>query len=194
MTAATDPAYGIGNAAGLAPAGQPTPQRFYDSAEWPELPPPPRWGMLYRDGRFAAFQQPHQFARYRWITVTGDYRHAGAADWLPDNRFDLAEYVDGRRQMGVRARVYVARSKARAALDALGYPRAGHLWTYPGLYYWIPTLDGRPGWTPQSITADLATNWDAPIPAGRIWAIQWGQEPELGAGAAYDVSNLFGEW
>lgn len=182
---------------------QQAPQRFYDSATWPAYPGAPRWGMLYADGRFRSLQQPHRFQRYRWITVTGDYRSAGAADWHPDNDFDLAEYVDGRMHMGVRARVYASRSRMRSALDVLGYPRAGHLWAYPGLSFWVPTLDNKPGWTPETIAQDMITNWDVPpgaIPPRRVWAIQWGQGPEFGgqppppAQAAFDISNLFGEW
>jgi hypothetical protein len=169
------------------------PREFYDSAEWPEHPPAGSWAMLYRDGVFARFQHADMFERVRWITVTGDYRTCGAADWLPDNRFDLARYVAGRQEMQARARAYVARVAARHALDVLGYPHRGQLWTYPGLKWWLPTLDDVLR-TPDELAADLRANWDAPIAPEDIWAQQYRQYPQLGKGAAFDVSRLFLPW
>lgn len=169
------------------------PREFYDSAEWHQRPAPGSAAMLYRDGIFARFQRADPFGRVRWITVTGDYRTSGAADWLPDNRFDLARYVAGRQEMQARARVYVARVAARHALNVLGYPHRGQLWTYPGLFWWIPTLDNFIR-TPGQLADDLRAHWDAPITPGAIWAQQYGQVPQLGADAAYDVSRLFLPW
>jgi hypothetical protein len=150
--------------------------------------------LAYSDGAFAAnAEQVARFHRVRWITVTGDYTRAGAADWLPDNRFDLARYVAGRLNMGVRARVYVARAFARIAMNALGYPHAGQPWADPRVLWWIPTLDGKE-WTPDALAASCAA-FDAPISAGKLWANQWTQLPSLGNPSAYaDQSSLFLPW
>jgi hypothetical protein len=149
--------------------------------------------MAYSDGFYAAIpSQVARFHRVRWITVTGNFETSGAADWLPDNRFDLAAYVSGRKVMNCRARVYVARSAARHALNVLGYPHGGELWTYPGLVWWIPTLDDKM-WSPDGLAQSLK-DWDAPIPAGSLWANQWTQIPSLGRAATADQSSLFLPW
>jgi hypothetical protein len=149
--------------------------------------------MAYVDGIFAATNaQVQRFTRHRWITVTGDYQTAGAADWRPDNNFDLARYVDGRQGMNCRARVYVPRAWARQALNALGFPHSGQLWQYPGLVWWIPTLDGKK-WTPNQLAASLAA-FDAPIPARVLWGNQWTQIPQLGGNAYADQSSLYMAW
>jgi hypothetical protein len=150
--------------------------------------------LAYSDGRFAATRaQVARFHRVRWITVTGNFATSGAADWLPDNTFNLEKYVAGRVGMGVRARVYVARAFARQAMQVLGYPHRGQLWDNPRVLWWIPTLDGKE-WSPAALAASCAA-FDAPIPADKIWGNQWTQVPRLHDPAAYaDQSSLFLPW
>lgn len=172
---------------------------FYDAANWQNIP---RGGaaMLYLDGDFAApVDAPRDLAlaRWRWITVTGQYGSAGAIDWEPGNPcytpLGLASYVAGRKGIDRRARVYCQRSLLSAALDALADSPTGNLATYPGLLWWIPTLDGK-RWTQDELAADLAANWDAALPPETLWAAQWDQLPALGPDAVADVSELFGTW
>lgn len=181
---------------------------FGDSAEWRNIPADLA-AVLPIDGNFAAPPAAAaRFPRVRWYTVTGDYRHAGAIDWELGNPCfnagSLRRFVRGRRAMGVRARVYVDRADAREALDALG----PGLLSYAALLWWIPTLDGK-RWTADELAGDLAANWDAPIPAGQLWANQYvtmtpagpvtemprqARIREARAGGAYDVSTLFERW
>ena len=74
--------------------------------------------------------------------------------------------------MNVRARTYCDRANAADAVRALFDDGHGKLLGYPGLYWWISTLDGVE-WTAQNLAEDLAKNWDAlEITADRIWACQ----------------------
>jgi hypothetical protein len=174
--------------------------QFYDAARWPNIPHGSD-AMLYFDGSFRApLSAPSVLGlnRYRWITVLGDYHHAGAIDWEPGNPCftpgALRAYVAGRRDMGARARVYVQRSLVSAALAALDAPEGpGDLATFPGLLWWIPTLDDHQ-LTAVQLQADLADHWNALLPLSALWAQQWTQIPELGAGALADQSVLYGTW
>jgi hypothetical protein len=144
---------------------------FYDSTR-PDLIPADTAACLYYDGLYAATpEQAKRFRAVRWITVLGDYRHCGIADFEAGNEvYDkagkLREYVQGRVNMGARARVYCDRSnlaKVRADLEGLSY------------LVWIGTLDGNklsPDWTPG------------------LWAVQFAG----GETAAYDTSILYGVW
>lgn len=172
---------------------------FYDAARWPSIPHGSA-AMLYLDRGYAApADAPQQLglAAWRWITVTGNAKGAGAIDWEEGNPcftpWHLASYVAGRKAMGCRARVYCQRSLLSAALDALAGALGGSLATYPGLLWWIPTLDGR-RWTAAELAADCAANWNAALPIDTLWACQFDQIPALGPAAVADVSQLFGTW
>jgi hypothetical protein len=144
---------------------------FYDSTR-PDLIPADTAACLYYDGLYAATpEQAKRFRAVRWITVLGDYRNCGIADFESGNEvYDkagaLREYVQGRVNMGARARVYCDRSNlelVRADLKGLNY------------LVWIGTLDGNklsPDWTPG------------------LWAVQYAG----GETAAYDTSILYGVW
>ena len=166
--------------------------------------------MLPVDGDYAVTPgEAGRFPRHRWYTVTGDYRRAGAIDWELHNPCftppALRGFVRGRAAIGKRARVYVDRADSA---DAVGALRAGGLLSYPGLYWWIPTLDGR-RWTAGELAADLAERWGAAIPAARLWANQYvtispageqlvglapAERRAVHSRGAYDLSDLFGEW
>lgn len=174
--------------------------QFYDAAGWQHIPHGAD-ALLYYDGNYKAPADAPAvlgLRQHRWITVLGDYHHAGAVDWEPGNPCftpaGLRAYVAGRKSIGARARVYVQRSLVSAALAALDSPEApGDLPTWPGLLWWIPTLDGHQ-LTATQLQADLATHWGAVLPIQSLWAQQWTQIPELGPGALADQSTLFGTW
>ncbi len=167
---------------------------FDDSATEANLPSGQRV-MLPVDGRFAdTAASAARFSAVRWYTVTGDYRRAGGIDWETGNPCftpaGLRGYVRGRRAMNVRARVYCDRADAADAVRALFDGGHGRLLYYPGLCWWISTLDGRV-WTAQDLAEDLAKNWDAPeITADKLWACQY----QGGPSAPLDKSVLFGAW
>ena len=144
---------------------------FYDSVS-PEKIPAGTHACLYFDGRFAAKPaQAKRFAAVRWITVLGDYRHCGIADYEQGNEVynrpgALREYVQGRINMGFRARVYCNRStlpKVRSELAGLHY------------LVWIGTLDGN----------KLSPDWTSGL---------WGVQYAGGMTAPYDTSILYGVW
>lgn len=173
--------------------------QFYDAAYWRNIPQGSS-AILYLDGRYAAPPSAPTvlaLAEVGWMTVTGDANGAGSIDWEAGNACftpnGLAAYVAQRKAMGKRARVYVQRSLVSAALAALDQSEAQDLATYPGLLWWIPTLDGRE-WTAAELQHDLATNWNANLPLATIWANQWTQIPHIGPGALADQSSLFGVW
>jgi hypothetical protein len=144
---------------------------FYDSVS-PEKIPAGTHACLYFDGRYAARPEAaKRFAAVRWITVLGDYRHCGIADYEQGNEVynragALREYVQGRINMGTRARVYCNRStlpRVRSVLEGLHY------------LVWIGTLDGN----------KLSPNWTSGL---------WGVQYAGGMTAAYDTSILYGVW
>lgn len=172
---------------------------FYDAADWRNIPRGSA-AMLYRDGDYAApvtAPADLDLTAWRWITVTGDYVNCGAIDWEPGNPcytpMGLASYVAGRKGLGKRGRVYCQRSLLSAALDALADSPTGNLATYPGLLWWIPTLDGR-RWTAIDLARDCSQNYNAALPVATLWACQFDQIPQLGPAAVADVSELFGTW
>lgn len=186
-------------------------EEFGDSADWRNIPEGWR-AILPVDGEFAAPRTAvTRFSHVRWYTVTGDYRHAGAVDWEPGNPCytpgGLRRYIRGRRSMNARARVYLDRADASEAIAALRDYGHGELLSYPGLLWWIATLDGKRH-TPAGLAAELAAGWDAPIPEAQIWADQYvtmtvagpltgmPRQERLAAArtGAYDVSDLYGEW
>jgi len=144
---------------------------FYDSTQ-PNLIPAGSHACLYYDGDYAANPaEAKRFAAVRWITVLGDYRNCGIADYEQGNAVysepgALRAYVEGRKNMGTRARVYCDRAnlpKVRSALEGLNY------------LVWIGTLDGdklSPGYTPG------------------LWGVQFAGGPT----AEYDTSVLYGVW
>lgn len=174
--------------------------QFFDAEDWRNIPPGSD-ALLYLDGDFAAPADALvqlRLRRHRWLTVEGDYRRAGAIDWEPGNPCftpaGLRDYVAGRRSISCRARVYVQRSLVSQALAALDDPEGpGDLATWPGLLWWIPTLDGIER-TAAQIVADLAAHFDAVLPVSSIWGQQWTQIPRIGPAAVADQSVLLGTW
>lgn len=173
---------------------------FYDAADWRNLPHG-HYCAVYGDGHPGGFDIPtrEQVASigapdHRVITIRGNGRIASIIDGKPDNNLDdptVRAFIRERIALTASAIVYTPRAFVR------GYQRAlfdgGHtarLYDYPRLYWWIATLDGHP-WTAAELSADLAANWDANLPAERIWAVQFDQQPQLGPTARTDVSRLF---
>lgn len=177
-------------------ASEGNPGKIYDAADWQDLPRQ-SYSLLYQDGDYAAPPDaPQQLDLRGWhgITVWGNPAWP-VNDWEPGNpgftAVLLRRFVRGRKAAGKRAIIYVQRDLAREALDVLGYGTPGGLYWYP--HWWIPTLDDI-HWSAADLAADLADNWDAPIPADTIWANQNSQLPALGPAAVLDVSNLFLDW
>jgi hypothetical protein len=144
---------------------------FYDSTQ-PELMPEGSHACLYFDGDFAATaEQAKRFAAVRWITVLGNYRNCGIADFEAGNEVfsqpgALRAFVEGRRNMGVRARVYCDRanlSTVRSELDGLEY------------LVWLSTLDG------DQLSANFTPG---------LWGVQFAG----GLTADFDTSVLYGVW
>jgi len=144
---------------------------FYDSTQ-PDLIPEGTYACLYYDGDYAATaEQAKRFAAVRWITILGDYANCGIADFEQGNPVfsqpgALRAFVQGRMNMGKRARVYSDLSNlpaVRSELDGLDY------------LVWLATLDGNqlsPNYTPG------------------LWGVQYAGGPT----AEYDTSILYGVW
>ena len=144
---------------------------FYDSTR-PEKIPARAHACLYYDGDYkATAEQAERFTATRWITVLGDFEHCGIADFEAGNAVfskpgALRAFVEGRKSMNVRARVYCSRSNlatVRAELEGLQY------------LVWIGTLDG----------SKLSAGY-----TGGLWAVQYAG----GVSADYDTSVLYGVW
>jgi hypothetical protein len=144
---------------------------FYDSTQ-PAKIPAGSHACLYYDGDYAATaEQAKRFAAVRWITVTGDYKNCGIADYEAGNSVyskpgALRAFVQGRISMGTRARVYTDLAnlaKVRAELEGLEY------------LVWLGTLDGN------KLSASYTPG---------LWGVQYAG----GVKAAYDTSVLYGEW
>jgi hypothetical protein len=141
---------------------------FYDSVT-PSLIPGPNV-CLYYDGEFAASaSQAKRFKAVRWITVLGNWQECGIADFEAGNPVygqsgKLREWVQGRANMGARARVYCDRSNIPLVQEEL----KGLSWLW-----WIGTLDGdklSPSYLPG------------------MWGVQYTGNNR------FDVSVLYGEW
>lgn len=144
---------------------------FYDSTQ-PDLIPEGSHACLYYDGDYAATaEQAKRFAAVRWITISGDYRNCGIVDFEEGNPVysdsgALRAYVQGRHDMGTRARVYCDRSNlptVRSKLEGLEY------------LVWLATLDGN----------KLSPDYTAGL---------WGVQYAGGMTADYDTSVLYGIW
>ncbi len=144
---------------------------FYDSTQ-PDLIPEGSHACLYFDGDYAATaEQAKRFAAVRWITVLGNYRNCGIADFEAGNEVfsqsgALRAFVEGRRGMGVRARVYCDQANlptVRSELDGLEY------------LVWLSTLNGD----------KLSANYTPGL---------WGVQFAGGVTADYDTSVLYGVW
>jgi hypothetical protein len=144
---------------------------FYDAVT-PANIPIGTSACLYYDGDYAATQDDaSRFRRVRWITVEGDYKNCGIADYEAGNEVfseegELKEWVEGRNAMGKRARVYC---------DRANLPEVRELLADLDYLVWISTLDGdtlSPEWTEG------------------LWAVQC----EGGVSAEFDTSVLYGEW
>jgi len=145
---------------------------FYDSADWRKIPRGHTAAALYYDGDFRApAAAQDEFATTRWITVLGDWRNCGIADFEQGNEVysrpgALRAYVVGRKSLGLRARVYC---------DRANLPKVRQLLVDETYLVWVATLDGsklEPGFTPG------------------LWAVQYAG----GQDAAYDTSVLYGIW
>jgi hypothetical protein len=144
---------------------------FYDSTRPAEIPAGSH-ACLYYDGDYAASPaQAKRFAATRWITVLGDYRNCGIADFEAGNEVyskpgALRAFVEGRKSMNVRARVYCDLSNLQTVRSELA-----------GLAYlvWLSTLDGN------KLSADYTPG---------LWGVQFAGGPT----AAYDTSVLYGVW
>jgi hypothetical protein len=160
--------------------------KFYDSASR-TFPPGATHVALYWDGLYAApAHEPYPYIR--WITINGGSsaaKGAGIADFEPlnpvyDDPGRLRPWVEGRKDLGKRARIYCDRSNAHLAIERTrGLPRL----------FWIATLDDHQ-WTPAELVADLKRNFGADISEHELWGNQYAG----GMTAAYDTSNLFGKW
>ena len=165
---------------------------FYDAAIWQNLRGVSS-AVLYADGEFAvssADQASLGLARARHITVTGNGHIASIIDGRPDNPLSPAQvrgFVRERRALSQHAIIYTPRSWAAEYLAWLNDDGHGRLGEYEHLLWWISTLDNV-AWTVESLAAELANNWDAPIPESAIWACQ--NVP----GALRDGSVLFQSW
>lgn len=165
---------------------------FYDGAEWRNIPHGSA-AALYGDGDFEVpADAPQQLAlkRHRYITVTGNGSTCSIIDGRPDNNLSPATvrgFVRERRGNGWDAIIYTPRSWAAEYLSILRDFGHGTLGQYGKLLWWISTLDGKP-WTAAGLAAELKDNWDADIPADRIWACQ----NVGGVTAKVDASRLFG--
>jgi len=144
---------------------------FYDSTR-PELIPEGAHACLYYDGDYAATaEQAKRFSAVRWITVLGDYRNCGIADFEAGNEVyskagALRAFVEGRKSQRMRARVYTDLSnlpKVRADLEGLEY------------LVWLATLDGN------KLSAGYTRG---------LWGVQFAGGPT----AEYDTSVLYGAW
>ena len=174
--------------------------QMFDAADWRNLPHG-HYCAVYGDGHPGGFDipTPAQVASigapdHRVITIRGNGRIASILDGRPDNNID-----DPTVRAWARERIALKGSMIPYTPRAFvrGYQRAlfdggntQRLYEYPGLFWWIATLDGHP-WTAEELSADLAANWDAIVPPDRIWAVQWDQQPQLGPSARVDVSRLF---
>jgi hypothetical protein len=144
---------------------------FYDSTQ-PQLMPAGSHACLYYDGFYAAdAEQARRFAAVRWITVIGDYENCGIADFEQGNEVfsqpgALRAWVEGRKGMRVRARVYCDRANlatVRSELEGLEY------------LVWLSTLDG------DKLSAQYTLG---------LWGVQYAGGPT----ANYDTSVLYGVW
>ena len=165
---------------------------FFDAATWRNLEGVSS-AALYADGEFAVSsgdQASLKLARIRHITVTGNGRIASIIDGRPDNPLSPAQvrgFVRERRSVSQHAIIYTPRSWAAEYLAILADDGHGKLGEYEHLQWWISTLDNV-SWTAAGLAAELANNWDAPIPQDRIWACQ--NVP----GALRDGSVLYQPW
>jgi hypothetical protein len=144
---------------------------FYDSTV-PGNIPEGTFACLYYDGRYAASpDEAKRFLDVRWITIGSDFKNAGIVDFEEGNpsyssQSALREFVEGRKSLGLRARVYTDLDNlplVRSRLEGLDY------------LVWLATLNGRklaPDYTPG------------------LWGVQYQGGPD----AAYDMSVLYGTW
>jgi len=161
---------------------------FADSDRPDDIPHTFTHAALYLDGEGAATKaQAARFQHVRWITISGNYEHAGIVDYERGNpvyeQHGLRKYVTGRTRMGKRARIYTDRADIGRAQDELAGLSDPRLW-------WIATLDEK-HWTPELLAANCRQQFGVSISARLIWANQYGK---AGPGAHYDTSRLFREW
>lgn len=169
--------------------------QFYDSWNANLIPAEATHAALYGDGDYESLSKEaaHRFKFKRWITVVGGSESCdmGLTDYEPGNwvygvRGALRAWAVARHEKWKNwPIVYCDRAdaaQANAELNGLG------------VRWWIATLDNDPSWTPEKLSANMASGDNgtvapAHIPANVIWANQWTDH-----GNDYDQSNLFGDW
>jgi hypothetical protein len=172
------------------------PIAFYDSNPGPfdtvagTYPAAAEYAVLYADTSLEPGYRPQPNPRIphvRFNTRRGGAdaaKYAGACDYEPGNVAfvgdNLAAWATGRNGLELRARVYASRANVPAALAQVAL--------LPNVWWWIPTLDNNPHWTPALIVESIKAMTGAVILADRIWGIQWGTNQ------SYDTSYLFAEW
>jgi len=168
--------------------------QFYDSTDLPDIPDDATHLAAYHDGigavTTAQIRRTKPNIQYvRWITIAAD-PHCAISDFEPPNPCFtsppmLRNHAADRQKLNMSTPItYVNRSNAGRALRRLEGLRS---------FWWITVIDPQdPGaqhpWTPQELSHELTTRWDAPIPAARIWGCQWQNTPR------YDLSDLFLGW
>lgn len=163
--------------------------RFDDSAAWENLVTSGiTHACFYADGDFRVPATARPVVRKvpfrRWITTTGEFPHAGIADYEPGN---IVFDQPGRLRMWAFNRLTEHRSIPIVYSDRVDVPAAlRELSRLPRLH-WIATLDGKE-WTPEELSANLRDEFGADVPAAIIWA---NQNEGLGT---VDKSNLFLSW
>jgi len=170
---------------------------FYDAEYLHLIPAGAEYVALYADGDYSARGNPlvarWPVRRRRWYTIIGD-ETCSMADYEPDNpifdnRGQLHDWAHKRLSRAHRGEtiVYCDRADAESAIDELDRLWEDVLWNIATGNDPAPSGNGT-DWTAAELAADLAANWHAPIPAGRIWANQnvWT--------TGYDVNQLFGKW
>ncbi len=166
--------------------------QFFDSYDINGIPGGATHAALYGDGDFKVTTAEARRFRYRrWITVLGT-PSCGLADYEPGNevygrRGALRAWAAQRHgQYAGLPIVYVDRALAAQAVAQLDGLR---------VLFWIPTLDGNEHWTPELLSANMASgdNGTVPpvtIPPSLIWANQWRNSES----PPFDESTLFGNW
>ena len=163
---------------------------FYDAATWTNIPEGSVAAVAF-DGKFAVpkADADARFAKYRYITVLGNFTHCGIADFEAGDAVysqagALRGWALGRKSMGCLARVYCDRAnlaKAMAEVDGVDNVR-----------WWISTLqlDNGKQWTAAELVADIAAREELKLDPGLIWAVQF----EGGMTAPVDKNLLLGAW
>jgi hypothetical protein len=180
------------------PAATAADSAFYDATDIHNYPHG-QDACFYGDGLYRATAADIESVappQHRLITVTGDGRTCSIIDGRPDNQLSPAQvrgFVRERKGASQDAIIYCPRGWVAEYGAVLFDWGQGELANYPGLFWWLATLDGIRR-TPAELAADLAANFNTHINPDRIWADQWTQIPAIGEDAKTDVSERFLPW